>query len=132
MEKRNSKRVQFYQLDTGRQIQPVWVFSRHDSDSILGLVLDVASGGAQILTSKSQELKARSYQLIIHLSENVTEVLQVGRVQLRWSRPESSLYQRNGFRFDKQIQLETMISAFDSGSRWFRCELLPSHSQATA
>lgn len=125
MEKRKVERVQFFQMSTGRDIQPVWVFRQNYPEAVLGLLLDITSAGAQVLTNKLQELDEMDYKLVIHLGEDFAEESLAVNVRRRWSRPEGTLYVRHGFAFEEQVAVQPMLSALHAGVNWLRCELVP-------
>ena len=125
MEKRKSERVQFFQLGTGKNIQPIWVFSEDDTDAIAGLLLDISPEGAQVLINKSEELDGENYQMIIHLGEDSAEAPKAVNIRRLWSHPEGTLYIRNGFDFEEQYSLPAMPASAGTGTSWLRCELLP-------
>lgn len=125
MEKRKVERVQFFQMSTGKDIQPVWVFRQHNPEAVLGLLLDITSQGAQVLTNKFQELDGEDYELAIRLGEDFAEESFTVKVGRRWSRPEGTLYLRHGFAFEEPLSMQTMLSALHVGVNWLRCELVP-------
>jgi hypothetical protein len=127
MEKRKSERVQFFQLPRDDGLIPVWVFHRAHPDSILGLLLDISAEGVQIFTDKSSPMLGDAYQLIVHAGENQSsEVISVC-VRRLWSKPDGTLYTRNGFAFEGGEELmpylEKVLASRDAGHQWLRCEL---------
>jgi len=126
MEKRKSERVQFFQVGTGRNIEPVWVFRKASPGAILGLLLDIGANGAQVLTDKSQNLSGGAYRLIVHAeSESGAAALTLMmNARCRWSRHEGTLYIRNGLIFDEEASVDEVLALQQSESHWLRCELL--------
>jgi hypothetical protein len=127
MEKRKSERVQFFQVGTGRDIQPVWVFRKTSPGAILGLLLDIGGNGAQVLTDKSQDLAGGSYRLIAH-SETVPGAAAFTlmlNARCRWSQSEGTLYIRNGLIFDEEVSVDEVQALQPGESSWLRCEMLP-------
>jgi len=61
MDNRKADRVQFFQLGTGKDISQVWVFRQTYPGATLGLLLDIGTEGAQVLTNKADELDGKSY-----------------------------------------------------------------------
>jgi hypothetical protein len=120
-ERRRSERVQFFQLVTDKDIEPIWVFRQTYPEAILGLLLDINAVGVQVLTNKSQELSGDDFRMIVHAGDEVVKV----NVRRCWSSLEGTLYMRNGFAFDEQASLPAMLAALAEGASWLRCELLP-------
>ncbi len=125
MEKRKSERVQFFQMDTGKDIQPIWVFRQIYPEATLGLLLDIGTNGAQVLTSKSEQLAGKSYRLIVQAGETDEKEALAVNVRCCWSRQDGTLYTSNGLIFDKPSSIQEVLAASDAGTRWFRCEMLP-------
>ena len=127
MEKRRTDRVQCFQLGTDADIQPVWVFRKAHPDAILGLLLDIATDGAQVLTDKTQSLAGESnaYRLIIQSEEASDPDTVVAHTRCAWSKPDGTLYIRNGLVFDNEISMQNILSKKVKDSKWLRCELLP-------
>jgi hypothetical protein len=125
MDKRKSQRVQFFQLSSEKDIRPVWVFSRTNSEAVLGLVLDLAPDGLQVLTNNSQSLAGETFTMRVHSTEKIDGGELMANVKLCWSQPEGTLYTRNGFTFDGEFSMEAMLVAHDMNPDWLRCELLP-------
>ena len=121
MERRKSERVQFFQVSTDQEIRPVWVFRQTYPEAILGLMIDIAPDGAQILTSRSPELTHDAYLLAVHAG-NRPMMANIRRI---WSRPDGTLYARNGFSFDDRASLKSVLLASGVRPTWLRCELLP-------
>jgi len=126
MDKRKTERVQFFQLSTERSIQPVWVFRQTHAEAVLGLLFDIGASGAQVLTTKSDELfDEKPYQLIVHADDDpVREALKVN-VRRCWSRGEGTMYVRNGLIFEETVSLPHLFAIHEVEPRWLRCELLP-------
>jgi hypothetical protein len=118
-ERRRSERVQFFQLATDKDIEPIWVFRQTYPEAILGLLLDINAVGVQVLTNKAHELTGDTYRMIVHAGDEVVTVRR------RWSALEGTLYMRNGFAFDEQANLPALLTALAEGASWLRCELLP-------
>jgi hypothetical protein len=125
MEKRSSERVQFFQVGTGKDIQPVWVFRQTVPGAILGLLLDIGANGAQVLTDKSQDLAGGSYRLVVHGEGNSGEAALSVNAGCRWSQHEGTLYIRNGLIFDEEALVDELHALQNGEPRWLRCELLP-------
>jgi hypothetical protein len=134
MDKRKSERVQFFQISHERDVLPVWVFNRSNSDAVLGLLLDIGSDGLQILTDKMKPLGAEQYELTIHSDEGADALHPAIPVKHLWSQPDGTLYNRNGFAFmggtDMMQFLESILSAREAGRKWLRCELAEAKSAA--
>jgi hypothetical protein len=124
MEKRKSERVQFFQVDAGKDIQPVWVFHQTHPGSKLGLLIDIGENGAQVLTGKSEELAGETFLLIVHSGEVSCEDLLKVTVRCRWSQQDGGLYVRNGLTFEERASVQAVLKKWDAGTRWLRCELL--------
>jgi hypothetical protein len=127
MEKRKSERVQFFQVGTGKDIQPVWVFRQIHPEATLGLLLDIGANGAQVLTDKSQNLHDADYRMIIHGADVFSEATLIVNGRCRWSQRQGTLYVRHGLVFDEEAsdsELQALqLQKCESG--WLRCELLP-------
>lgn len=127
MEKRKSERVQFFQLPRDDALMPVWVFHRGSPDTILGVLLDISEDGVQVFTDKSSPLLGDAYQLIVHDDEAESSELISVRVRRLWSKPDGTLYIRNGFAFEGGEELKPtlgkVLAARDAGHHWLRCEL---------
>ncbi len=128
MEKRKSKRVEFFQLGTGKDMQPLWVFRKTCPEATLGLLIDISPEGAQILTSKEETLQEIAYRLVIH-TDTENDVLSIDAFCC-WSRPNGTLYSSNGLVFGDKASLQAMAPALESDCRWIRCELVPLVAQA--
>jgi len=125
MEKRKSDRVQFFQLNTGEDIQPVWVFRHSNPEAILGVLLDIGAHGAQVLTDRSQDLAGGDYRLIVHCGNAQGEDDLVVNAVCRWSRHDGTLYIRNGLIFDEETSLDEIMALHNRATSWLRCEVLP-------
>jgi len=123
MEKRKSKRVQFFQLGTGKDMQHLWVFRKTYPEATLGLLIDITPEGAQILTSKENALQETAYRLTIH-TDTEQQALTIDAFCC-WSRPNGTLYSSNGLSFAESASLQTISAAHEAGCRWLRCELAP-------
>lgn len=127
MERRQSERVQFFQLTRDDDVLPVWVFQRAYPDATLGLLLDISAEGIQILTDKCSPLDDQTYRLIVHAEETSSDNFITVEVRHLWSKTDGTLYIRNGFAFDDGEDLlqsiERMLAARDAGMHWLRCEL---------
>ena len=127
MEKRRTERVQCFQMETEADIQPVWVFRKTHPDAILGLLLDIAADGAQVLTDKAHSLadESSTYRLVIQTSEATDSASLIADARCAWSKPEGTLYIRNGLFFENEIAMPNLLAAKVSDTKWLRCELLP-------
>ncbi len=124
MDKRKSERVQFFQVAAGDDIRPIWVFRGNHAGSVLGLLLDIGMEGVQVLTSKADELAVEFYRLIVYIGDAPGGPGLALDVHHRWSRLEGTLYRRNGLAFDEQTDIQPVLDARDTGTRWFRCEIV--------
>ena len=127
MEKRSAERVQCFQMGTDADIQPVWVFRKTHPDAILGLLLDIAADGAQVLTDKAHSLadESNAYRLIVQTEEAIDSVSLIENARCAWSKRDGTLYIRNGLIFSKTITVPPLLSAKVRDTKWLRCELLP-------
>jgi len=124
MEKRSSDRVQFFQVGTGKDIHPVWVFRQTSPGAVLGLLLDIGANGAQVLTSKTQDLAGGNYRLIVHADDTPGKEALSVNVRCRWSQHDGTLYIRNGLIFDEEALVDEVHALQGGGMHWLRCELL--------
>ena len=127
-EQRKSERVQFFQVPRNEDLVPVWVFHRMREDSVLGLLLDISSEGVQVLTDKSIALTDDSYELIAYTDEADRNRHVSIAVLRQWSKPDGTLYVRNGFAFaagtDASSSIEALMAARSAGQQWLRCEIV--------
>ena len=125
-EKRKAKRVEFFQVGGPQGIEPVWVIQHTSPDAVLGLLVDIGADGVQILTRGKTELDGKSYQLMVQTDTRLHLMSAV--VKPRWSRPEGTMYHRNGFAFEEGQdagEVDNIMAARQGGHMWLRCELLP-------
>ena len=126
MDKRNSERVQFFNLGISDDIQPIWVFRRTSPDAILGLLIDISFEGAQVVTDKETSISGDTFQLTIYPNDEESFALIVN---LKWSRSEGTLYDRSGFAFEATedqyvAAVHKVLKSHLNGKQWLRCELL--------
>jgi len=129
MDNRQHTRVQFFQINRDHDLQPVWVFRHAAPEAILGLLLDIGSGGVQVLTDKAAPLDGEQFSLLVHQDNSPDGLLCEVAVLRKWTKPEGSLYLRSGFEFadlaDAATSTDILLDAAASGQKWLRCELLP-------
>lgn len=127
MEMRRSERVQFFQVPQADVVLPVWVFRRSGLETILGLLQDISEDGVQILTDKSCPVEDGCYLVDVQAGEQQDAGHITLCVRHIWSKPDGSLYVRNGFAFesgeDSAPAMGQILAARESGQIWLRCEL---------
>ena len=131
MEKRKSERVQFFQMGEGNDIRPVWVFRKTLPEAKLGLLVDIAADGVQILTDKSENLCGGSFLLIVYAYGTPDDNLLRVNARCLWSRQEGSLYTRSGMIFEEKTSVQPVLVGRDAGAKWLRCELLSLDEKAS-
>jgi hypothetical protein len=125
-EKRVNPRSQFFLLQSDGEPISFYSFRPEDAvDAVPALVVDISSGGLQILTADTNELAQKSYRL---------ELVSGGRVgsgkkydvHAVWSRPDG-VNVRTGFATDKGSALNEEVEMLLSGSvvKVLRCVLYP-------
>jgi len=126
-EKRVNPRSQFFLLQSEGEPVSFYSFRPEDAvDAVPALVVDISSGGLQILTADTSELVQKSYRL-----ELVTEGRVGGGKQYDvhsvWSRPDG-VNVRTGFAADEGSVLLEEVAVLLSGSevKVLRCVLYPS------
>lgn len=128
MEKRKAERVQLFNLLNDHHLQPVWVFRHTLPDAVLGLLLDISGDGVQVLTDQNTPLEGEVFQLMVHGDGGHDDIFITAIVSIKWSKDEGTLYRRNGFAFEEDVQvvagLERILKTRQSGNAPIRCELL--------
>ena len=125
MEKRKPEKVQFFQLGAGKDIQPIWVFRQTNPGAVLGLLLEIGTNGAKVLTERSHDLSGGAYQLIVYAVDQPGGELLKANVQCLWSKHDGTLYIHNDLVFKHEVTVQEVLDLLHLGSGWLRCELLP-------
>ena len=128
-EKRKDRRVEFFLVPAAHKLFPVWVFKpENESEAHAGLILNISSGGVQILTDRRRPLEAGRYTLHVlsQEAEGAGSRLETTVARL-WTHPECSLYERSGFGFesgaDRLLQyLDAHVPQVEDHD-WLRCTL---------
>jgi len=123
MEQRRSARLSLFQVGTGSEMQHLWAFRKTLSQSIPGLVIDISTEGAQVLTSRKEALQEINYHLVIHTEAE--QAALIIKAHCCWSRPNSALYSSSGLVFSEKPNFQPIIAALETGESGLRCELLP-------
>jgi len=128
MDKRQSERVQFFQVPQEKDMWPVWVFRQANSESVLGLLVDISKDGLQVLTDKNNPVQEGNYRLDVRTTDSPDGNFVTLHVRQLWMNAEGALYVRNGFSFldtaHAEIAVKQILDARDSGTKWLRCELM--------
>lgn len=129
-ENRRHQRVQFFLVPLGtHEIRPVWVFnSPEHADALPALLVNLSTGGMQVLTELEAEMPACQYQLSFLPDEAQPDVaLGDCRIQLLWTEREAGKHTRSGFAFVGQIpaDLQDLLVHEDAAKLFLRCVIMP-------
>jgi|GEM_PF-2195746 len=129
-ENRRHQRVQFFLVPLGtHEIRPVWVFnSPEHADALPALLVNLSTGGMQVLTELEAEMPAGQYQLSFLPDETQPDVtLGDCRIQLLWTEREAGMHTRSGFAFVEQIpaDLQDLLVHEDAAKLFLRCVIMP-------
>ena len=125
-DKRVNPRSQFFLLQSEGEPISFYSFRPEDAvDAVPALVVDISSGGLQILTADTSELAQKSYRLELVTGGRVGSGKQYD-VHSVWSRPDG-VNVRTGFASDEGSTLLDEVDALLSGSeaKVLRCVLYP-------
>ncbi|MEW5768900.1 MAG: PilZ domain-containing protein [Pseudomonadota bacterium] len=127
MEKRQSERVQFFQVPLEKEVVPVWVFRRSHPNALLGLLLNISLAGVQLLTDKAHALDDGSHRLTVYTDDRSQDIFLSAQVRHLWSKTDGEIYSRHGFFFtDEKVlapAIAKVMAAREIGMQWLRCEL---------
>ena len=125
-EKRTNPRSQFFLLQSEGEPISFYSFRPEDAvDAVPALVVDISSGGLQILTADTNELVQKNYRLELVTGGRVGGGKQYD-VHSVWSRPDG-VNVRTGFASDEGSVLLEEVAVLLSGSeiKVLRCVLYP-------
>ncbi len=132
-ENRRHQRVQFFLVPLGthdtHEIRPVWVFnSPEHADALPALLVNLSTGGLQVLTELESDMPPGQYQLSF-LPDEAQADMALGDclVQLLWTEREAGMHTRSGFAFVGQIpaDLQDLLMHEDAAKLFLRCVIMP-------
>lgn len=129
-ENRRHQRVQFFLVPLGtHEIRPVWVFnSPEHADALPALLVNLSTGGLQVLTELESEMPSGQYQLSF-LPDEAQPDMALGdcQIQLLWTEREAGMHTRSGFAFTGQIptDLQDLLTHEDAAKMFLRCVIMP-------
>lgn len=129
-EDRHHQRVQFFLVPLGtHDVRPVWVFnSAEHADALPALLVNLSTGGLQVLTEFESDIPAGQYQLSF-LPDEAQADMTLGdcHIQLLWTEREAGMHTRSGFAFVGQMpaDLQDLLAHEDAAKLFLRCVIMP-------